>query len=60
MKRLRFGVVSDTVREGRGWLDFARHVEGAGIDVLVLRDHFSAARSGSSWRRSPGWPLLPR
>jgi hypothetical protein len=40
MKGLRFGIVGESVREGRGWLDFARQVEGAGIDVLLLRDHF--------------------
>jgi probable F420-dependent oxidoreductase len=46
MKGLRFGVVSESVREGRGWLDFARQVEDAGIDVLLLRDHFSAGAFG--------------
>jgi probable F420-dependent oxidoreductase len=34
------------VREGRGWLDFARQVEDSGIDVLLLRDHFSAGPFG--------------
>jgi len=43
---LRFGVVSESVREGRAWLDFARQVESAGIDVLLLRDHFSAGAFG--------------
>jgi hypothetical protein len=42
MARLRFGVVSESAREGRAWLDFARQIEHSGIDVL-LRDHFSAA-----------------
>ncbi len=42
MTSLRFGVVSESVREGRAWLDFARQVEDSGIDVLLLRDHFSA------------------
>lgn len=37
MARLRFGVVSESVREGRAWLDFARQVEDSGIDVLLLR-----------------------
>ena len=46
MARLRFGVVSETVREGRGWLDVARRVEDSGIDVLLLRDHFSAGAFG--------------
>lgn len=43
---LRFGVVSESVREGRAWLDFARQVEDSGIDVLLLRDHFSAGAFG--------------
>ncbi len=43
---LRFGVVSESVREGRAWLDFARQVEDSGIDVLLLRDHFSASAFG--------------
>ena len=46
MTGLRFGIVSESVREGQAWLDFARHVEGAGIDVLLLRDHFSAGAFG--------------
>jgi len=46
MTGLRFGIVSESVREGRAWLDFARQVEGAGIDVLLLRDHFSASAFG--------------
>jgi len=44
--RLRFGVVSESVREGRGWLGFARRVEDSGVDVLLLRDHFSAGAFG--------------
>jgi probable F420-dependent oxidoreductase len=43
---LRFGVVSESVREGRAWLDFARQIEDSGIDVLLLRDHFSAGAFG--------------
>jgi hypothetical protein len=46
MAALRFGVVSESVRAGRAWLDFARQVEGSGIDVLLLRDHFSAGPFG--------------
>ena len=46
MPGLRFGVVSESVREGRAWLDFARHVEATGVDVLLLRDHFSAGAFG--------------
>jgi len=46
MATLRFGVVSEPVREGRAWLDFARQVEDSGIDVLLLRDHFSAGPFG--------------
>jgi probable F420-dependent oxidoreductase len=46
MAGLRFGVVSESVRAGRAWLDFARQVENSGIDVLLLRDHFSAGPFG--------------
>jgi probable F420-dependent oxidoreductase len=46
MSSLRFGVVSESVRQGREWLDFARHVEDSGIDTLLLRDHFSAGAFG--------------
>ena len=46
MTGLRFGVVSESVRAGRAWLDFARQVEDSGIDVLLLRDHFSAGPFG--------------
>ncbi len=34
------------MREGRAWLDFARQVEDSGIDVLLLRDHFSGGAFG--------------
>jgi probable F420-dependent oxidoreductase len=43
---LRFGVVSESVPDGRAWLDYARQIEDAGIDVLLLRDHFSAGAFG--------------
>jgi hypothetical protein len=46
MAGLRFGVVSESVGEGRAWLDFARQVEDSEIDVLLLRDHFSAGAFG--------------
>ncbi len=46
MTGLRFGVISESVPEGRTWLEFARQVENAGIDVLLLRDHFAAAAFG--------------
>jgi alkanesulfonate monooxygenase SsuD/methylene tetrahydromethanopterin reductase-like flavin-dependent oxidoreductase (luciferase family) len=46
MAGLRFGIVSEPVRAGRAWLDFARQAEDSGIDVLLLRDHFSAAPFG--------------
>ncbi len=46
MTRLRFGVVSESVPAGRAWLEFARQVEDSGIDVLLLRDHFSAGAFG--------------
>jgi probable F420-dependent oxidoreductase len=46
MTALRFGVVCESVRPGRAWLDYARQVEDSGIDVLLLRDHFSAGPFG--------------
>src|SRR5215469_10028595 len=46
MPTVRFGVVSESVREGRAWLDFARQAEDSGVDVLLLRDHFSAGAFG--------------
>ena len=46
MAGLRFGVVSESVREGRAWLDYARQIEDTGIDVLLIRDHFSAGAFG--------------
>src|SRR5215467_7362504 len=46
MARLRFGIVSESVRAGGAWLDFARQVEDSGIEVLLLRDHFSAGAFG--------------
>src|SRR6516225_10390717 len=38
--------MSESVREGGAWLDFARRVEDSGVDVLLLRDHFSAGAFG--------------
>src|SRR5215469_5439114 len=46
MTAIRFGVVSESVREGRAWLDFARQLEDSGVGVLLLRDHFSAGAFG--------------
>ena len=46
MAELRFGVVSESVPQGRSWLDHARRIEDAGIDVLLIRDHFSAGAFG--------------
>jgi len=46
MAELRFGVVSESVPEGRAWLDHARRIEDTGIDVLLIRDHFSAGAFG--------------
>jgi hypothetical protein len=36
MTALRFGLVSESVREGRAWLDFAREVEDSGIDPELV------------------------
>jgi probable F420-dependent oxidoreductase len=46
MPRLRFGIVSESVRAGQAWPHFARQVEDSGVDVLLLRDHFSAGAFG--------------
>jgi alkanesulfonate monooxygenase SsuD/methylene tetrahydromethanopterin reductase-like flavin-dependent oxidoreductase (luciferase family) len=43
---LRFGVVSESVPEGRAWLEHARRIEGEGVAALLLRDHFSAGAFG--------------
>jgi probable F420-dependent oxidoreductase len=44
--KLRFGVVSESVLDGPAWRDQARRIEDAGIDALLLRDHFSAGAFG--------------
>src|SRR4029077_2434186 len=46
MAELRFGVVGESVLPGRAWLDHARRIEDAGIDVLLIRDHFAAGAFG--------------
>ncbi len=46
MRTLRFGVVRESVADGREWLDFARRAEDSGIGTLLLRDHFSAGAFG--------------
>ena len=43
---IRFGVINETVLDGPAWLDHVRRVEGAGIDALLIRDHFSAGAFG--------------
>jgi probable F420-dependent oxidoreductase len=43
---VRFGVVNESVPGGPEWLDHVRRVEDAGIDVFLLRDHFSAGAFG--------------
>ncbi len=43
---LRFGVVNESARQPTGWLDYARRVEGSGVDVLLLRDHFMTGPFG--------------
>jgi probable F420-dependent oxidoreductase len=43
---MRFGVVSETVLDGSAWADQARRIEEAGINSLLIRDHFSAAAFG--------------
>src|SRR4029078_13735114 len=46
MAELRFGVVSESVLQGRAWLDHARGIQRAGIDGLLIRDPFSAGAFG--------------
>jgi probable F420-dependent oxidoreductase len=49
MTKLRLGVVRESVRDGREWLDFARRVEDSGVGTLLLRDHFSAGAFGQQF-----------
>jgi probable F420-dependent oxidoreductase len=49
MAKLRVGIVRESVRDGRDWLDFARQVEDSGVGTLFLRDHFSAAAFGQQF-----------
>jgi probable F420-dependent oxidoreductase len=44
--KLRFGVVSESVPGGSAWRDHVRRVEDGGIDVFLVRDHFSAGAYG--------------
>jgi probable F420-dependent oxidoreductase len=44
--RLRFGVVNESVSGGPAWLDHVRRVEDGGVDVFLMRDHFSAGAYG--------------
>jgi probable F420-dependent oxidoreductase len=43
---LRFGVVNESVSGGPSWLDHVRRVEDSGVDVFLVRDHFSAGAYG--------------
>lgn len=42
----RFGVVSENLGPAAGWLDQARRIEDAGVDVLLVRDHFTPGSFG--------------
>lgn len=44
--QFRFGVVSESVLDGRAWADHARRTEDAGVSSLLIRDHFSAGAFG--------------
>jgi probable F420-dependent oxidoreductase len=46
VKGLRFGVVAESVAGGADWLDHARRVEDAGVDTLLVRDHFAVGAFG--------------
>lgn len=47
--KLRFGVVNERVLGGPAWLDHVRRVEDGGIDVFLVRDHFSAGAYGQQF-----------
>src|ERR1700749_5178326 len=49
MAELRLGVVSESVLQGRGWLDHARRIDEAGRDVLVIGDPFAGGACGQQW-----------
>jgi probable F420-dependent oxidoreductase len=44
--RPRFGVVNESIMDGGAWRDHVRRVEDAGVDVFLVRDHFSAGAFG--------------
>jgi len=44
--KLRFGVVGESIASGTDWLDHVRRVEDAGVDTLLVRDHFAAGAFG--------------
>jgi probable F420-dependent oxidoreductase len=46
MGKLRFGVVGESVPTGPAWLDHVRRVEDSGVNVFLVRDHFSAGAYG--------------
>jgi len=43
---LRFGVVNESAPHPTAWLDFAQRVEDSGVDVLLMRDHFTTGPFG--------------
>jgi probable F420-dependent oxidoreductase len=45
-RKIRFGVVSESVLAGPAWADHARRAEDAGAGSLLIRDHFSAGAFG--------------
>src|SRR6266571_1682476 len=44
--KIRLGVVNESVLGGPAWLDHVRRVEDSGVDVFLMRDHFSADAYG--------------
>ena len=46
LRPLRFGVVSESAPQPTAWLDYARRVEGTGVEVLLIRDHFMTGPFG--------------
>lgn len=45
-RQLRFGVINERVADASEWLHHVRRIEAAGIDTLLLRDHFSVGAFG--------------
>ena len=49
VRQIRFGVVNETLLSGRSWIDHARRVEAAGVNIFLVRDHLSRDALGPQW-----------